>query len=106
MSVSEEWFGMMDIIETEYVTVNTVWVESEMEWHTRVLVSADVLYEFQNWTAIQRTLDRGRVGTAEGSKRLHMYALEEVYRGAYRVAVQDILVRLKPVDVQEDVSEL
>jgi hypothetical protein len=106
MSTSKEWFGVMDIIETEYVTVNTVWSESEQNWHTRVLVSADVLMGFKGWSATPRVLDRGRVETAEESKRLHTYALDEVYRGAYRVAVRDILMRLEPVEsaeMQEDV---
>lgn len=104
LSSGEVWLGDMTIIDTEYMTVNTWWEEKEQLWKTLVQVSAEVLIEFKDHRTLPRVLDSGRVGTVEESKRLHEYAIDEVYKGAYRRRVQDLLRALEPVEVevQED----
>lgn len=101
MSSSDTWLGDIDYIETEYVTVSTSWLEETQEWKTLVLVSVEVMAEFGGVRAL-RILDQGRVVTSDESRRLHKYAVQEVYRGAYRERVQQILADLEPMEVQED----
>jgi hypothetical protein len=99
-------FEARDEIETEGLTVETVWSFKEGKYRTALLINWDVLLMYTGYpSGLSRMICHYWAVDEIEAKMTHERVLVDVYRGYYAVDLEMKIADLTPVDVQEDVSE-